>query len=130
MSVFYPFDTVRSRLQVDDTQEAKNTFVLLEEIARREGVSALYRGLGPVLQSLCASNFVYFYTFHGLKAFSTGRLSTSALRDLFLGSVAGIINVFSTTPLWVVNTRIKMQDINLGHQGNKYRGLIGLYICN
>lgn len=48
----------------------------------------LYRGIIPVLQSLCASNFVYFYTFHGLKMLKSQR-KQSARNDLFLASIAG-----------------------------------------
>lgn len=73
----------------------------------REG---LYRGLEPVLVSLCASNFVYFYSFHGLRSvFNKKGSNQSAARDLLLGSIAGAINVLLTTPLWVVNMRMKMQ---------------------
>ncbi|XP_064482695.1 peroxisomal membrane protein PMP34-like [Ornithodoros turicata] len=114
MTVFFPLDTVRSRLQVEEHRECKNTVALLEELIKEEGISTVYRGLGPVLTSLWCSNFVYFYSFHGLRAVFTRDASQhSSLRDLFLGSVAGIINVLLTTPLWVVNTRIKMQGVKL-----------------
>jgi len=124
MSVFYPLDTIRARLQLDDREEAKNTLVMLIELSKREGFGTLYRGLLPVLESLCVSNFVYFYSFHGLKSYMG--MSASALRDLALGSVAGIINVLTTTPLWVVNTRIKMQGLPNADNQNKvrYRGLV------
>lgn len=36
----------------------------------------------------------------------------SAAGDLLLGAAAGCVNVLSTTPFWVVNTRLKMQGIN------------------
>jgi hypothetical protein len=49
----------------------------------------LYRGIIPVLESLCASNFVYFYTFHGLKAMKDKSSEQSAVKDLLLASVAG-----------------------------------------
>ncbi|ODN05079.1 Peroxisomal membrane protein PMP34 [Orchesella cincta] len=129
MSVFYPLDTVRARLQLDDKQEAKNTLVMLKELSRREGFATLYRGLLPVLESLCVSNFVYFYSFHGLKSYMSRRGEASAVRDLLLGSLAGVVNVLTTTPLWVVNTRIKMQGLPGDNQQKvRYRGLIdGLY---
>lgn len=55
------------------------------------------------------------------------RSAASALRDLMLGSVAGTINVLTTTPLWVVNTRIKMQGLPSVDNQHKlrYNGLIG-----
>ncbi|XP_059216072.1 peroxisomal membrane protein PMP34 isoform X2 [Stomoxys calcitrans] len=96
---------------------------VIKEIVLGEGFQSLYRGLGPVLQSLCISNFVYFYSFHCLKALSMGsdRSQQSALKDLMLGAVAGIINVFSTTPFWVVNTRLRMRDVaGTSEEVNKY----------
>lgn len=66
----------------------------------------------PVLQSLCISNFVYFYTFHTLKAFRGNKSQQSALGDLLLGAIAGCINVLGTTPFWVVNTRLKMKGVD------------------
>jgi adenine nucleotide transporter 17 len=119
MSVFYPLDTVRSRLQMEDNRKAKDTLNMLEELVREEGFESLYRGLQPVLTSLCASGFVYFYTFHGLRAvFSDGSQKHSAWRDLGLGALAGAINVLITTPMWVVNTRMKMQGVKL-RQGDE-----------
>lgn len=90
----------------------------MKDLIRDEGVSSLYRGLEPVLYSLFASGFVYFYSFHGLRRVAGEK---SAVKDLAIGAVAGAINVLTTTPLWVVNTRIKMQGANM-LLGNKQRG--------
>ncbi|XP_017487150.1 PREDICTED: peroxisomal membrane protein PMP34 [Rhagoletis zephyria] len=130
MSTFYPLDTVRSRLQLEDPDKigaARSTTQVIKEIVLGEGFQALYRGLGPVLQSLCISNFVYFYTFHSLKALSADGKQQSALRDLFLGSIAGILNVLCTTPFWVVNTRVRMRNVaGTSDDVNKYyKSLIG-----
>ncbi|XP_058463573.1 peroxisomal membrane protein PMP34 [Malaya genurostris] len=134
MSVFYPLDTVRSRLQLEEPErrKAKSTWAVLKQLVSEEGFNTLYRGMVPVLQSLCISNFVYFYTFHTLKAIrgaATGG-NQSALTDLVLGSLAGVVNVFTTTPCWVVNTRLKMKGLGLrikdpsSHYDNLLDGLI------
>lgn len=121
MTTFYPLDTVRSRLQLEEKREAKNTFTVMSELVNEEGLATLYRGIVPVLQSLCASNFVYFYAFHGLKSVQSEQ-SRTAGRDLLLASISGIINVLTTTPLWVVNTRMKMAGVN---KQTRYKTLIG-----
>jgi solute carrier family 25 (peroxisomal adenine nucleotide transporter), member 17 len=79
---------------------------LLLKLANEEGIESLYRGLSPVLQSLSVSNFVYFYSFHALRNYASK--DRSALKDLLFGIVAGSINVILTSPLWVVNTRMKL----------------------
>ncbi|XP_015923635.1 peroxisomal membrane protein PMP34 isoform X2 [Parasteatoda tepidariorum] len=132
MTVFFPLDTIRSRLQIEDSRQAKNTIAALKELVQEEGLYSLYRGLQPVLISLCCSNFVYFYTFHGLrKLVVTKSTGYNALRDLAVGSVAGVINVLLTTPLWVANSRLKMQGAKLSSKDKKmigenvtYKGLI------
>lgn len=108
MAVFYPLDTLRSRLQVEDSNKLQgSTFELLIKLVSEEGLESIYRGLSPVLQSISISNFVYFYTFHGLRRISSE--DTSALKDLTIGIIAGSINVLLTSPLWVVNTRMKLE---------------------
>lgn len=124
MTVFYPLDTVRSRLQLEEGRKAKNTLAVLKDLINEEGFETLYRGAVPVLQSICASNFVYFYSFHGLKSVTGSSSNQSAAKDLLLASIAGVINVLSTTPLWVVNTRLKMSGVGHGkNQKPEYQGL-------
>lgn len=131
MTVFYPLDTARTRLQVDDKRKAKNTAYVLLDIIHEEGLQSLYRGLLPVLCSLYCSNFLYFYTFNGLKTVFVGKgKRSSSLQDLLFGYVAGIVNVLLTTPLWVVNTRLKLQGATFrskdlqDNKTKKYNGII------
>jgi len=108
----FPFLTILQRKQLDDLKNVKhlNAFQVIQYLIRKEGIASLYRGLIPVMQSSCISNFVYFYVFHLFKSFKT-REDQSAAADLLLGALAGCVNVLSTTPFWVVNTRLKMQGI-------------------
>ncbi|CAB4004844.1 Peroxisomal membrane PMP34 [Paramuricea clavata] len=131
LSVFFPLDTARTRLQVDDQRKAKTTWKVIYEIFQEEGLSSLYRGLLPVLSSLYCSNFVYFYTFNGLKAaYISKNAPETVMVDLLFGFLAGVINVLITTPLWVANTRIKLQGVNLKSEEMnkkvqyKYTGLV------
>ncbi|XP_068193255.1 peroxisomal membrane protein PMP34 [Antennarius striatus] len=112
MTVFFPLDTARLRLQVDENRKARSTPVILKEIIKEEGLLALYRGWFPVICSLCCSNFVYFYCFHSLKASWLRGKQSSPSTDLIAGFAAGVVNVLVTTPLWVVNTRLKLQGSN------------------
>jgi len=109
MAAFYPLDTIRFRLQLEDdnANDIKNLNALqaVYHIIKNEGVEAIYRGMKPVLQSIAASNFIYFYIFHGLKKLN----KSSAVNDLGLGMIAGSVNVLATLPLWVVNSRLKME---------------------
>ncbi|XP_059151962.1 peroxisomal membrane protein PMP34-like isoform X2 [Physella acuta] len=114
ISVFYPLDTVRTRLQVDDHRCAKNTFHVLREIIQEEGLEGVYLGWFPVVTALCCSNFVYFYTYNGMKSAIVGKhKKASPLADLSMAFISGVVNVLVTTPLWVANTRLKLQGAKL-----------------
>ncbi|XP_041362477.1 peroxisomal membrane protein PMP34-like [Gigantopelta aegis] len=130
ITVFFPLDTARTRLQVDDNRKAKHSYELISDIAKEEGVVGLYRGLWPVVTSLWCSNFIYFYAFNGMKSAFLGRSGRSdPIKDLTLGFVAGVINTVLTTPLWVVNTRLRLQGAKLQTKdyksnGLKYKGIL------
>jgi solute carrier family 25 (peroxisomal adenine nucleotide transporter), member 17 len=111
---------------VEDSERRKNlnTLAVLKQLITEEGCGTLYRGIVPVLESLCISNFVYFYTFHSLKALRGGSAGQSVLSDLLLGSLAGAVNVVCTTPFWVVNTRLKMKGINASETHLPYDNLL------
>ncbi|XP_060705241.1 peroxisomal membrane protein PMP34-like [Hemiscyllium ocellatum] len=109
MTLFYPLDTARLRLQVDEKMKSGSTRTVLAKIIKEEGLSAVYRSWFSVISSLCCSNFVYFYTFNALKdAWVKDQASTNS-KDLVMGFISGVVNVMVTTPLWVVNTRLKLQ---------------------
>lgn len=107
---FYPLDVARTKLQVEDHREAKYSVFVLGDIMNEEGLQGLYRGWFPVVTSVWCSNFVYFYTFNGLKTLAyKGGAKPYPAKDLLLGFIAGVVNVVLTTPLWVANTRLKLQ---------------------
>ncbi|XP_078691172.1 peroxisomal membrane protein PMP34-like isoform X1 [Branchiostoma floridae x Branchiostoma belcheri] len=132
MSVFFPLDTARLRLQVDDKRKAKYTHEVISEISKEEGVKALYRGWFPVVSSLCCSNFVYFYTYNGLKTIMNHQPS-GPLKDLCLAFMAGVVNVLLTTPMWVVNTRLKLQGAKFTGEEQRenkphhYKGIVDAF---
>jgi len=114
MTLFYPLDLIRTYNQIKDTSIMK----LIED----EGVVTLYKGLRGVLISLGVSNFVYFYTNNLLKVFLrrfTGEKDVTVFQNLFVASLAGVVNVLLTCPLWVANTRLKMQSGSAGHGNAK-----------
>ena len=84
----------------------------MKDLVSEEGFATLFRGAGTTIQCVAASNFIYFYTFHGLKKWLS-ESKPSALTDLLFACLAGACNVMITNPLWVVNSRIKMQGIKI-----------------
>jgi adenine nucleotide transporter 17 len=123
MSIFYPLDVIRTHQQVEKTS--------ITDLINEQGIGTLYKGLQSVLTSLAVSNFVYFYTNNLMKVFLrkiTGEKAISVGQNLFVASLAGVVNVLLTCPLWVANTRIKLQK-NASAKDNKIKPYAGLIDC-
>lgn len=135
ISIFYPLNTIRTRLQVSDDKEFLGPISLAQKIVREEGgIAALYRGWQAQVVSLGCSNFVYFYTYNGMKNAYVRSLQRQGLKgvlgpgtNLAIASIAGVINVLSTTPLWVVGTRLTVQQkkeaSSAGSVAKPYKGI-------
>ncbi|XP_062308952.1 peroxisomal membrane protein PMP34 isoform X3 [Osmerus eperlanus] len=90
---------------------------------------SLYRGWFPVISSLCCSNFVYFYTFNTLKKLMVSGKSRPS-KDLLMGFISGAVNVILTTPMWVVNTRLKLQGAKFRNEDlhqTHYKGIFDAF---
>ncbi|MBN3303946.1 PM34 protein, partial [Amia calva] len=94
-------------------------------------ILSLYRGWFPVISSLCCSNFVYFYTFNSLKkVWALKEAQSRPGRDLVIGFIAGTVNVLLTTPMWVVNTRLKLQGAKFRNEDlhqTHYKGIMDAF---
>lgn len=112
ISLVYPLETARTRLQVDVDSSIKrrSSVPLVQDIVRQEGLPSLYRGWSSLVFALFLTNFVYFYVFHGLRALLLSGGSLVAT-DLGCATVAGVITVLLTNPFWVINTRLKLQGV-------------------
>mmetsp|Transcript_12416 Transcript_12416/g.35530 ORF Transcript_12416/g.35530 Transcript_12416/m.35530 type:complete len:308 (+) Transcript_12416:93-1016(+) len=108
ITAFYPLETLRTRLQVDADLTPRSPIPLVIHIGRTEGVGSLYRGLPSLVLALCITNFVYFYTFHGLRAACDTR---TAYKDFIFASISGVVTVLLSNPFWVVNIRLKLQGV-------------------
>eukprot|EP00928_Gymnodinium_smaydae_P032886 TRINITY_DN23715_c0_g2_i1.p1 TRINITY_DN23715_c0_g2~~TRINITY_DN23715_c0_g2_i1.p1 ORF type:complete len:350 (-),score=14.22 TRINITY_DN23715_c0_g2_i1:158-1207(-) len=126
LAVFYPLEVLRTRLQIGDpvvsdveAHRFLKTGHMLRRLVQCEGTVALYRGFVAVLIAVAATQFVYFCVFSLLKRLVScqhvfGEMIVA--RDLVLGALAGTVSVLATTPLWLVNTRMKAQQTQLESQ--------------
>ncbi|KAK5644111.1 hypothetical protein RI129_007956 [Pyrocoelia pectoralis] len=66
-TITYPVDVVKSRIQVNSTNESLG--LLLMQIARKEGVGGLYSGLSPTLIRTIPATATLFVTYEYTKKF-------------------------------------------------------------
>ena len=91
----------------NDNQKAKDgLYVTIQKLHKRK---ELYKGVTPVVTTLAISNFIFFYALQATKKLLFKYHSTNGRTknaSLLASSIAGILNVLITNPLWMANLRI------------------------
>jgi len=121
------------------TQPSPQIWSSIQSLYKR---GELYRGVKPIVTTLAISNFVFFYAHECIKQMMKKSSSTNSSRitlqsvssississmssvsppslwkSLLASSLAGVINVLLTNPLWVANMRI-VQGNNTNNNNN------------
>jgi len=109
--LLFPLERLKTLLQVvpdddsDDSPAALGLRGVLLCVLRKEGFGGLYRGCVPMLQTVGASNFLYFFLFEGLKE-KLAKISgqpdgaVGPYEMLASSALAGALNMVVTEPLW------------------------------
>ena len=96
MALTYPLDQIRTLAQAGDS----DTMALIEKIFTDP--QSLYRGCVSVIETVAVSNFIYFY----LLEYSKRNFKS----PLLASTIAGVLNILITEPLWKASTAIKMSS--------------------
>ncbi|OQS07335.1 Mitochondrial Carrier (MC) Family [Thraustotheca clavata] len=103
--------SVNDEVEKDKPAKKQDTLTICKKIWDTEGIAGLFSGLGPKAIHTVLSNFCYFYWYAWLKTFyekKVGALSTAS--NLFIGALAGAINMTMTLPWDVISTYIQTSD--------------------
>lgn len=142
ITVFYPLNTVRLRLQIDQKMKAGGILAVAREIAKDGGPSKLYQGWWGNVVCLATSNFVYFYMYNALKRVHRARrgmkknADIGAVANLAIASASGALNVIVTAPLWTASARLSTQrldsmkdDGTMARKNSFSRAYTGIFDC-
>ena len=146
VTLLYPLETVRTRLQVDSSRSGSSLHILYEIATdTNQGIPSLYQGLHSLVLALVCLNFVYFYCFRATRRWLedhavilglgldsvTDDVSTQhrVAIDLIAGYMAGVLGVLLTAPLWLINTRLKLQGLkskskDTAQENKQYDGIV------
>lgn len=115
-TVFFPLDSLRTRLLAPHGSKYRNPMSAAVRMAREEGFRSLYQGLSPTLLALAPNNAVFFATYHLLKVRHLPSDSTDSAQlrlpphlSLFYGGVAGVCAEAVTYPFEVVRRHLQLQ---------------------
>lgn len=131
-TVTCPLDVVRTRLQSSSGATFKSlaagprvntsgwfrppmTIRVLMWIGRTEGIKGLWKGLPPTLVGVVPARSVYFLTYATAKATYGAALGSDHHAGVHMASAAtaGAVTTTLTNPIWLVKTRMQIQDAAL-----------------
>ncbi|KAL7670606.1 hypothetical protein ACOME3_005542 [Neoechinorhynchus agilis] len=134
--VLHPLDLVKVRMQVDEgTSAAKKSKVIrprysgfvdaLRKIYIEGGIGALYQGVYPSLIGAGLSWGLYFLVYNSLRSYyqsSDPTRQLSSITHMQNATLAGVLTMLVTNPIWVMKTRLCLQ---YKWDTNRYSGVFG-----
>lgn len=99
-----------------------DTGLILRDVYRYEGPTALFKGLGPTLVGVIPGRSINFFVYGNGKRIMADELNNgqeNAAVHLGAAAVAGIITATATNPIWVVKTRMQLQQSDRSNQTKK-----------
>jgi solute carrier family 25 citrate transporter 1 len=123
----YPFEFAKTRAQLQaGTGGSKNPFAVVAQVARSEGIGAIYTGCSTLILGTAFKAGVRFLSFDSIRSRLTdhnGALSPA--RGILAGMIAGVVeSVVAVTP----TERVKTALIDNAKSGGvRYRG--GFHAC-
>ncbi|KAK8791883.1 hypothetical protein WA158_005260 [Blastocystis sp. Blastoise] len=132
--LLYPLDLIRTRMQVNNTVYKSwvtpfcNT---IKEIYTERGIKTFYQGITPSLIGSVASWGCYFTFYENAKTRYRKISHTENLNTFynFLSATeAGIIGSVITAPIWVIKTRMQLQQKNLIPKEQQYKSFLDALI--
>lgn len=115
-----PLEVVKTRLQssgfittsMGDLQPS--IWSCLRQILVQEGPRGMFRGLVPNLVGVAPSRAIYFWSYSGTKA-KINNMVPKSTKDspsvhMISAGVAGLVSSCSTNPIWVVKTRLQLEN--------------------
>ena len=120
----HPLDLIKTRFQVHEgnigrghrTAKYRSTWHGIRTVAYNEGIGALYQGITPAIVGSGGAWGLYFFLYESYKNHNQSLLDGSkfynnkTFLNLCSSTEAGVTTVFLTNPIWLVKTRMQVQD--------------------
>ncbi|KAG0370833.1 hypothetical protein BGZ54_003555 [Gamsiella multidivaricata] len=121
--IAWPMEVARTRMQASKDNRPQSTFKLLRDIARTEGPTKLFRGLGPFLLTSLPAQFVYLGVYEHAttvieRNFPDHHNSNSAMREIAVAGTAGFLaeamSALLYVPTDIISQRLRVQSESKG----------------
>lgn len=96
---------------------AMGVLQILRSILQNEGPRSLFKGLGPNLVGVAPSRAIYFWAYSRAKEFCNRSLEPETkVVHMLSASFAGFTSITLTNPIWMVKTRMQLEESLLGQR--------------
>lgn len=120
-TIIAPMDRVKILLQAQHPYYKQyGVFSAMFQIAKREGVIALWKGNSMMMLRIFPYASMQFFAYENFKLFYTKHFGKRPLNNMLSGSSAGVAAVLSTYPLDMVRSRLAFQITG----EHRYKGII------
>jgi len=116
-----PLEVVKTRLQASrDKRSLQSSFrfgmgtiTSLQTLVKEEGIKACWRGIGPHLAGVVPARAIHFFVYGNLKNVLLGQgfHEDNPTVHFLAALAAGVTVVTVTSPMWLLKTRIQLQNI-------------------
>jgi hypothetical protein len=103
-------EEVRADKAKAEHERKKSATLTIANVLENEGFMGFYKGVSSGLVSYAATWSTYYYAYHRVRATLRARGPPTTLGNLANSTFAGVVTCIVTNPLWVVNTRMKLQS--------------------
>jgi solute carrier family 25 protein 33/36 len=151
-----PLDVLRTRLQSDlyshplasgshpssqhaiprlvsaSLRHVRETAQIISSIRHTEGLRGFYRGLGPSLIGVVPATAIKFYVYGNCKALGVqvlGCREDAVVNHMQAAVAAGLATATATNPIWLIKTRLQLDDSQTGARGASNRRYKGSFDC-
>lgn len=100
-------------LAMDTCMKPAGILACTRHIIQTEGISSLFRGLGPNLVGVAPARAIYFTVYANTKSFlnNCGVVPRdSSFVHMISGLSAGVASSTTTSPIWVIKTRLQLDN--------------------
>ncbi|OWF34946.1 mitochondrial folate transporter/carrier-like isoform X2 [Mizuhopecten yessoensis] len=131
--ILHPLDLVKIRFQVHEGAVAtvsrpkyKGILDAFLQIARKDGVTGIYRGVVPNVWGAGISWGFYFLFYNSIKTWMQDgdtQMNLGPVKHMLAASEAGLLTLILTNPIWVVKTRMCLQYETPATSSKMYKGM-------